>query len=154
MYNALGIMKDDSARTIRAKAEFLALKGKYDQEVFRAWSKFSKDPNNSYRDFLASDQFDQILFRRRSTAVQLYSHGKQTRNICVPLQNQYAVFGLADIVPGFYLNIVTGTNCEAVSCDMKIVFQKLKSGLFTRGTFTGTTDNIATAGLHLIFDTA
>ena len=60
MYNALGIMKDDSARTIRAKAEFLALKGKYDQEVFRAWSKFSKDPNNSYRDFLASDQFDQI----------------------------------------------------------------------------------------------
>ena len=38
----------------------MLFRSKYDQEVFRAWSKFSKDPNNSYRDFLASDQFDQI----------------------------------------------------------------------------------------------
>ena len=60
LYAALGAMPADTARVIRLKSEFLELKGKYDQEVFKAWNKFSKDPSNSYRDFLASDQFDRI----------------------------------------------------------------------------------------------
>ena len=60
LYAALGAMPSDTARVIRLKSEFLELKGRYDQEVFKAWSKFSKDPNNSYRDFLASDQFEKI----------------------------------------------------------------------------------------------
>ena len=45
---------------IRLKSEFIELKGRYDQEVFKAWNKFSKNPENSYRDFLASDQFSRI----------------------------------------------------------------------------------------------
>lgn len=60
LYAALGALPTDTARVIRMKAEFLENKGKYDQEVFRAWNKFSKDPKNSYRDFLASDELQSI----------------------------------------------------------------------------------------------
>jgi hypothetical protein len=42
------------------KSEFIEMRGRYDQEVFKAWNKFSKNPENSYRDFLASDQFQKI----------------------------------------------------------------------------------------------
>lgn len=60
LYAALGAMPTDTARVIRLKSEFIELKGRYDQEVFKAWSRFSKNPENSYRDFLASDQFNKI----------------------------------------------------------------------------------------------
>lgn len=60
LYAALGAMPTDTARVIRLKSEFIELKGRYDQEVFKAWNKFSKNPENSYRDFLASDQFNRI----------------------------------------------------------------------------------------------
>ena len=72
LYAALGAMPSDTARVIRLKSEFLELKGRYDQEVFKAWSRFSKDPNNSYRDFLASDQFDKIssAYDRRLGEIQ------------------------------------------------------------------------------------
>lgn len=60
LYAALGAMPTDTARVIRLKSEFIELKGKFDQEVFKAWNRFSKDPNNSYRDFLASEQYEKI----------------------------------------------------------------------------------------------
>lgn len=61
LYAALGAQPADTSRVIRLKSEFLVLKGRYDQEVFKAWSKFSKDPSNSYRDFLASDDFGKVV---------------------------------------------------------------------------------------------
>ena len=60
LYAALGAMPTDTARVIRLKSEFIELKGRYDQEVFKAWNKFSKNPENSYRDFLASDELARI----------------------------------------------------------------------------------------------
>lgn len=60
LYAALGAMPTDTARVIRLKSEFIELKGKFDQEIFKAWNKFSKNPENSYRDFLASDQYEKI----------------------------------------------------------------------------------------------
>jgi len=60
LYAALGAMPTDTARVIRLKSEFIEMKGKYDQEVFKAWNRFSKNPENSYRDFLASDELDRI----------------------------------------------------------------------------------------------
>lgn len=60
LYAALGAMPTDTARVIRLKSEFIELKGRYDQEVFKAWNKFSKNPENSYRDFLASDELSRI----------------------------------------------------------------------------------------------
>jgi len=60
LYAALGALPTDTARVIRMKSEFIETKGKYDQEVFRAWNKFSKDPRNSYRDFLASGELQAI----------------------------------------------------------------------------------------------
>jgi hypothetical protein len=60
LYAQLGAMPSDTSRVIRLKSEFVELKGKYDQEVFKAWNKFSKNPENSYRDFLASDELSRI----------------------------------------------------------------------------------------------
>ena len=60
LYAALGAMPTDTARVIRLKSEFIEMKGKYDQEVFKAWNRFSKNPENSYRDFLASDELNRI----------------------------------------------------------------------------------------------
>lgn len=60
LYAALGAMPTDTARVIRLKSEFIEMKGKYDQEVFKAWNRFSKNPENSYRDFLASDELERI----------------------------------------------------------------------------------------------
>jgi hypothetical protein len=60
LYAQLGAMPTDTAKVIRLKSEFVELKGRYDQEVFKAWNKFSKNPENSYRDFLASDELDRV----------------------------------------------------------------------------------------------
>lgn len=60
LYAALGAMPTDTARVIRLKSEFIEMKGRYDQEVFKAWNRFSKNPENSYRDFLASDELGRI----------------------------------------------------------------------------------------------
>jgi hypothetical protein len=60
LYAALGALPTDTAKVIRLKSEFIEMRGRYDQEVFKAWNKFSKNPENSYRDFLASDQFQKI----------------------------------------------------------------------------------------------
>jgi hypothetical protein len=60
LYAQLGAMPTDTAKVIRLKSEFVELKGKYDQEVFKAWSRFSKNPENSYRDFLASDELQRV----------------------------------------------------------------------------------------------
>jgi hypothetical protein len=60
LYAQLGAMPSDTAKVIRLKSEFVELKGKYDQEVFKAWNRFSKNPDNSYRDFLASDELQRV----------------------------------------------------------------------------------------------
>lgn len=60
LYAALGALPTDTSKVIRLKSEFIELKGKYDQQVFKAWNKFSKNPENSYRDFLASDELSKI----------------------------------------------------------------------------------------------
>jgi hypothetical protein len=60
LYAQLGAMPTDTPKVIRLKSEFVELKGKYDQEVFKAWSRFSKNPENSYRDFLASDELNRV----------------------------------------------------------------------------------------------
>ena len=60
LYAQLGAMPTDTAKVIRLKSEFVELKGRYDQEVFKAWNKFSKNPENSYRDFLASSELDRV----------------------------------------------------------------------------------------------
>jgi hypothetical protein len=60
LYAALGALPTDTSKVIRLKSEFIEMKGKYDQEVFKAWSKFSKNPENSYRDFLASDELNRV----------------------------------------------------------------------------------------------
>ena len=54
LYAELGALPSDTAAVIRLKMEALEEKAKFDQAVFRTWSKFSKDPSNTYRDFLAS----------------------------------------------------------------------------------------------------
>jgi hypothetical protein len=54
LYEQLGALRSDTAAVIRLKMEALEEKGKFDQAKFKIWSKFSKDPANSYRDFLAS----------------------------------------------------------------------------------------------------
>jgi hypothetical protein len=54
LYAELGALPSDTAAVIRLKMEALEEKAKFDQAVFRAWSKFSKDPSNTYRDFLSS----------------------------------------------------------------------------------------------------
>jgi len=54
LYAELGALPSDTAAVIRLKMEALEEKAKFDQAVFRAWSKFSKNPANSYRDFLTS----------------------------------------------------------------------------------------------------
>jgi hypothetical protein len=54
LYAELGALPSDTAAVIRLKMEALEEKAKFDQAVFRAWSKFSKDPSNTYRDFLTS----------------------------------------------------------------------------------------------------
>ena len=54
LYEQLGMLRSDTAAVIRLKMEALEEKGKFDQEVFKAWAKFSKNKNASYRDFLAS----------------------------------------------------------------------------------------------------
>jgi hypothetical protein len=60
LYAQLGAMPSDTAKVIRLKSEFVELKGKYDQEVFKAWSKYSKNPDNSYRDFLGSEELERV----------------------------------------------------------------------------------------------
>jgi hypothetical protein len=60
LYAQLGAMPTDTPKVIRLKSEFVELKGKYDQEVFKAWNKFSKNPENSYRDFLGSDDLSRV----------------------------------------------------------------------------------------------
>lgn len=60
LYAQLGAMPSDTAKVIRLKSEFVELKGRYDQEVFKAWSKYSKNPDNSYRDFLGSKELEQV----------------------------------------------------------------------------------------------
>lgn len=54
LYAELGALPSDTAAVIRLKMEALEEKAKFDQAVFRTWSKYSKDPSNTYRDFLAS----------------------------------------------------------------------------------------------------
>ena len=54
LYAELGALPSDTAAVIRLKMEALEEKAKFDQAVFRAWAKFSKNPANSYRDFLTS----------------------------------------------------------------------------------------------------
>jgi hypothetical protein len=54
LYAELGALPSDTAKVIRLKMEALDEKAKYDQQVFVAWNKFSKNPENTYRDFLAS----------------------------------------------------------------------------------------------------
>jgi hypothetical protein len=72
LYAALGALPTDTAKVIRLKSEFIELKGKYDQEVFKAWSQYSKNPENSYRDFLGSDDLTRIndAYDRRLGEVQ------------------------------------------------------------------------------------
>lgn len=60
LYASLGALPTDTSRVIRLKSEFVEMKGKYDQEVFKAWNKFSKNPDNSYRDFLGSDELQRL----------------------------------------------------------------------------------------------
>lgn len=60
LYAALGALPTDTARVIRMKAEFIELRGKYDQEVFRAWNKFSEDRSKSYSQFLVSNELQDI----------------------------------------------------------------------------------------------
>ena len=60
LYAALGALPTDTARVIRMKSEFIELRGKYDQEVFKAWNKFSRNPDATFRDFLASDELNRV----------------------------------------------------------------------------------------------
>lgn len=85
LYAQLGAMPTDTAKVIRLKSEFVELKGRYDQEVFKAWNKFSKNPENSYRDFLASeelqkinDAYDHRLGEMRSANSELFKPVKKT----------------------------------------------------------------------------
>jgi hypothetical protein len=72
LYAALGALPTDTSKVIRLKSEFIEMKGRYDQEVFRAWGKFSKNPENSYRDFLGSAELTRIndAYDRRLGEVQ------------------------------------------------------------------------------------
>ena len=72
LYASLGALPTDTAKVIRLKSEFIEMKGKYDQEVFKAWNKFSKNPDNSYRDFLGSEELARIndAYDRRLGEVQ------------------------------------------------------------------------------------
>jgi len=54
LYAELGALPSDTAKVIRLKMEALEEKAKFDQQVFKVWTKFSKNPENTYRDFLAS----------------------------------------------------------------------------------------------------
>lgn len=85
LYAQLGAMPTDTAKVIRLKSEFVELKGRYDQEVFKAWNKFSKNPENSYRDFLASDElnrvneaYDKRLGEMRSSNAELFRTAPKT----------------------------------------------------------------------------
>jgi hypothetical protein len=87
LYAQLGAMPTDTAKVIRLKSEFVELKGRYDQEVFKAWNKFSKNPENSYRDFLASDElnrvneaYDKRLGEMRSANAELFRNAPKPDN--------------------------------------------------------------------------
>jgi hypothetical protein len=54
LYEQLGMLRSDTAAVIRLKMEALEEKGKFDQEVFKAWAKFSGAKGATYRNFLAS----------------------------------------------------------------------------------------------------
>jgi hypothetical protein len=60
LYAALGALPTDTARVIRMKAEFLELKGRYDQEVFKVWDKYSQNPDATFRGFLGSDDLNRV----------------------------------------------------------------------------------------------
>ena len=55
LFETLGILKDDSADVVKLKAEAMLVRAKQDEEVAEAWVEFSKDPRNTYRDFLIKD---------------------------------------------------------------------------------------------------
>jgi len=54
LYADLGALPSDTAKVIIFKMDALEEKAKVDQAIFKAWSKFSKNPENSYREFQAS----------------------------------------------------------------------------------------------------
>jgi len=54
LYADLGALPSDTAKVIILKMDALEEKAKVDQAIFKAWSKFSKNPENSYREFQAS----------------------------------------------------------------------------------------------------
>ena len=95
LYAQLGAMPTDTPKVIRLKSEFVELKGKYDQEVFKAWNKFSKNPENSYRDFLGSDElgrvneaYDRRLGEMRSANSELFRTPAKAEKPAAPAASQ------------------------------------------------------------------
>lgn len=79
----LEALPTDTARVIRVKSEALELRAEYDKQLFRAWNKFSKNPEATYRDFLASDEksaiddaYDQRLDQVRTANSELFGSKK------------------------------------------------------------------------------
>jgi hypothetical protein len=79
----LEALPTDTARVIRVKSEALELRAEYDKQLFRAWNKFSKNPEATYRDFLASDEksaiddaYDQRLDQVRQANTELFGSKK------------------------------------------------------------------------------
>jgi hypothetical protein len=60
LYASLGALPTDTARVIRMKSEFIRERAKYDEAVFRAWADFSKNPQHTLRDFMASDRMNAL----------------------------------------------------------------------------------------------
>ena len=79
----LEALPTDTARVIRVKSEALELRAEYDKQLFRAWNKYSKNPEATYRDFLASDEkaaiddaYDQRLDQVRQANTELFGTKK------------------------------------------------------------------------------
>lgn len=79
----LEALPTDTARVIRVKSEALELRAEYDRQLFRAWDKFSKNPEATYRSFLASeekskvdDAYDARLEQVRTANAELFGSNK------------------------------------------------------------------------------
>jgi hypothetical protein len=79
----LEALPTDTARVIRVKSEALELRAEYDRQIFRAWDKYSKNPEATYRSFLASDEkskvddaYDARLEQVRNANAELFGSNK------------------------------------------------------------------------------
>lgn len=60
MLGGIYALPTDTDRVVRLKSDALILQGNFDEERYKLWNKYSKDPSNSYNDFLVSDPYKEL----------------------------------------------------------------------------------------------